>query len=46
MHLDATRQMVHIFDISQESVPLGVSTWTVKESSGRLLQQGRALWLA
>ena len=32
--------MVHIFDITDETKPLGVSTWTVPESSGNFCSRG------
>jgi hypothetical protein len=35
-----SRQMVHIFDITDEAKPLGVSTWTVPESSGNFCSRG------
>jgi hypothetical protein len=35
-----TRQMVHIFDISDEAHPLGVSTFTVPEASGHFCDRG------
>jgi hypothetical protein len=34
------RQMVRIFDISTESKPVGVSTWTVPEDSGNFCTAG------
>jgi hypothetical protein len=34
------RQMLHIFDISTESDPLGISTWTVPEASGNFCSEG------
>jgi hypothetical protein len=34
------RQMVHIFDITDETKPLGVATWTVPESSGSFCRRG------
>ena len=34
------RQMVHLFDISTESKPLGISTWTVPEKSGNFCDRG------
>jgi hypothetical protein len=34
------RQMAHIFDISDESMPVGVSTWTVPEDSGNFCTAG------
>jgi hypothetical protein len=33
-------QMAHILDITQESAPLGVSTWGVTESSGNFCSRG------
>jgi hypothetical protein len=38
--IDGTRQMVHIFDISDETHPVGVSTWTVPEASGNFCSRG------
>ena len=38
-----TRQMVRIFDITTESKPLAVSTWTVPGGQRQLLQPRRAL---
>lgn len=35
-----SRQMLHIFDITTESKPLGVSTWTVPEASGNFCSRG------
>lgn len=35
-----TRQMARIFDIGDESKPLGVSTWTVPENSGNFCTAG------
>ena len=35
-----TRQMVHIFDITDEAHPLGVSTLTVPEASGHFCDRG------
>ena len=34
------KQMVHIFDITTETEPLGVSTWTVPEASGNFCSRG------
>jgi hypothetical protein len=34
------RQMLRIFDISTESMPIGVSTWTVPEASGNFCDKG------
>jgi hypothetical protein len=34
------RQMVRILDITTESTPFGVSTWTVPEASGRFCDRG------
>jgi hypothetical protein len=34
------RNTVHIFDITTESKPVGVSTWTVPESSGNFCSRG------
>ena len=34
------RQMVHIFDITTETDPLGISTWTVPEASGDFCDKG------
>jgi hypothetical protein len=34
------RQMVRIFDITTESSPVGVSTWTVPEESGNFCSRG------
>jgi hypothetical protein len=34
------RQMVRILDITSESTPFGVSTWTVPEASGRFCDRG------
>jgi hypothetical protein len=34
------RQMVHILDITTESAPFGVATWTVPESSGDFCSRG------
>ena len=34
------RQMLRIFDISTESKPFGVATWTVPESSGNFCDRG------
>ncbi len=34
------RQMMHIFDITTESKPLGISTWTVPEASGSFCERG------
>ena len=36
----APRQIMHIFDITQESRILGVSTWTVPEESGHFCSRG------
>jgi hypothetical protein len=35
-----TRQMVRIFDITTESTPVGVSTWTLPEDSGNFCSRG------
>src|SRR3984957_7127502 len=35
-----SRQMLHLFDITTESKPLGVSTWTVPEASGNFCSRG------
>lgn len=35
-----SRQMFHIFDVSTESKPLGISTWTVPEASGNFCEKG------
>jgi hypothetical protein len=35
-----SRQMLHVFDVSTESKPLGVSTWTVPEASGDFCERG------
>jgi hypothetical protein len=35
-----TRQMLRIFDITMESRPLAVSTWTVPEASGNFCSRG------
>jgi hypothetical protein len=35
-----TRQMLRIFDITDESKPLAVSTWTVPETSGNFCGRG------
>lgn len=35
-----SRQMLHMFDITTESRPLGVSTWTVPEASGDFCNGG------
>lgn len=35
-----SRQMVRIFDITTETAPLGVATWTVPESSGNFCSRG------
>jgi len=35
-----TRQMIHIFDISDETHPLGVSSFTVPEASGHFCDRG------
>jgi hypothetical protein len=35
-----SRQMVRIFDITDESKPIGVSTWTVPEDSGNFCSAG------
>jgi hypothetical protein len=35
-----TRQMLHMFDITTPSKPLGVSTWTVPEASGNFCSRG------
>ena len=37
------RQMVRMVDVTIESKPFGVSTWTVPEASGRLLRPRRPL---
>jgi hypothetical protein len=34
------RQMLRIFDISTESMPIGISTWTVPEASGNFCDKG------
>jgi hypothetical protein len=34
------RQMLHIFDISTESKPIGISSWTVPEASGNFCDKG------
>ncbi len=34
------RQMVHFFDVTTESKPVGVSTWTVPEASGNFCEAG------
>jgi hypothetical protein len=34
------RQMVHILDITAESKPIGVATWTVPEASGNFCSRG------
>ena len=34
------RQMLHIFDITTESKPIGVSSWTVPEASGNFCDRG------
>ncbi len=36
----APRQMMRIFDITEESHPIGVSTWTVPEASGNFCSRG------
>jgi hypothetical protein len=35
-----TRQMVHVVDITTESKPFGVATWTVPEASGNFCARG------
>jgi hypothetical protein len=35
-----SRQMMRIFDITTESKPVGVATWTVKEQSGNFCTRG------
>jgi hypothetical protein len=35
-----TRQMLRIFDITTESKPVGISTWTVPEASGNFCSRG------
>jgi hypothetical protein len=35
-----SRQMVRIFDITTETAPLGVATWTVPEASGNFCSRG------
>jgi hypothetical protein len=35
-----SRQMVRIFDVTTESKPVGVSTWTVPEASGNFCSRG------
>jgi hypothetical protein len=35
-----SRQMLHIFDITAESKPVGISTWTVPEASGKFCSCG------
>ena len=35
-----SRQMVRIFDITTESAPIAVSTWTVPEASGNFCSRG------
>src|ERR1700676_517773 len=35
-----TRQMVHVVDITTESKPFGVATWTVPEASGNFCGRG------
>jgi hypothetical protein len=35
-----SRQMVHILDITAESKPIGVATWTVPEASGNFCSRG------
>ncbi|HEY4355280.1 MAG TPA: hypothetical protein VGN16_06005 [Acidobacteriaceae bacterium] len=35
-----SRQMMHIFDITTESKPVGISTWTVPEASGNFCSRG------
>jgi hypothetical protein len=35
-----SRQMLHMFDITTESKPLGISTWTVPEASGNFCSRG------
>jgi hypothetical protein len=34
------RQMVHILDITNETAPIGVATWTVPEASGNFCSRG------
>jgi hypothetical protein len=34
------RQMVRVFDVTTESKPLGISTWTVPEASGDFCERG------
>ncbi len=34
------RQMVRIFDITAEAIPVGISTWTVPEASGNFCSRG------
>ena len=34
------RQMLRIFDITTESMPIGISTWTVPEASGNFCDKG------
>ena len=36
----APRQIMRIFDISEESHPIGISTWTVPEASGNFCSRG------
>lgn len=40
MECAGTRHIVHIFDITDPSKPLGVSTWTVSEASGDFCSRG------
>jgi hypothetical protein len=35
-----SRQMVHVFDITSETAPVGVATWTVPEASGNFCERG------
>jgi hypothetical protein len=35
-----TRQMLHIFDITTETKPLAIATWTVPEASGNFCDRG------
>jgi hypothetical protein len=37
---DGSPQMVRFFDVSTEAIPVGVSTWTVPESSGNFCSRG------
>ncbi|HEY4355267.1 MAG TPA: hypothetical protein VGN16_05940 [Acidobacteriaceae bacterium] len=40
MECQGNRQMLHIFDVTHVTKPLGVSTWTVPEASGNFCGRG------